>query len=268
VRIALVVAIIVTISFPSWDRFAGRGTLFRAPFHLLSLGVVPVVWRGRPSPACGRVDACGSVMTAWPIGDAPSRSSSGPTIVVVLSRPPARSLLLGLGFALIAAAFAFFTDRWFLRPHVDSTLETADAIVVFPGGPEEDARFRRGLELMDQGLAPVLFVATDTQQSELERSICQGTAGAFPTACRLSQPRNTFGNSLATSEEAAARGWESIILVTADDHIARSHMLLSRCFDGRIQTAASETSKQGWRRVGRVVYEWAAMGKALFVDRC
>ncbi len=192
---------------------------------------------------------------------------SGPTIVVVTGRRTT-SLFAAIAIGCGAAVFAFFTNRWFLDPRVDSTLEAADAIVVFPGGPEEDARFVRAIELMDQRLAPVLFVATDIDQTELEASICAGTAGSFPTACRLSEPRNTFGNSVATSEQAAARGWDSIILVTADDHIARSHMLLSRCFDGRIQTAVSETSKQGWRRPGRVVYEWAAMGKALFVDRC
>lgn len=59
VRAALVAAIIVTVSFPSWEQFEGKGMLFRAPFYLFPLIVVPVVWRlrGRPKPYPAAVDA-------------------------------------------------------------------------------------------------------------------------------------------------------------------------------------------------------------------
>ena len=59
VRAALVLAILVTISFPSWEQFEGKGMLFRAPFYLLPLVVVPGIWRlrGRPDPYPGAVDA-------------------------------------------------------------------------------------------------------------------------------------------------------------------------------------------------------------------
>lgn len=59
VRVALVVAIAVTVSFPSWEQFEGKGMAFRAPFYLLPLAVVPIVWRlrGRPEPYPFLVDA-------------------------------------------------------------------------------------------------------------------------------------------------------------------------------------------------------------------
>ncbi len=59
VRVALVLAILVTVSFPSWEQFEGKGMLFRAPFYLLPLAVVPAVWqlRGRPAPYPWAVDA-------------------------------------------------------------------------------------------------------------------------------------------------------------------------------------------------------------------
>jgi uncharacterized SAM-binding protein YcdF (DUF218 family) len=113
----------------------------------------------------------------------------------------------------------------------------------------------------------VLFVATDVEQTDLEASICDGTGYEFETACRLSKPVNTFGNAVVTAEVAAERGWESVILVTSDDHIARSHMLLRRCFDGDIQTAVS-VKTEGRERVRRTTHEWGGMIKALFVDRC
>ena len=59
VRAALVLAILVTISFPSWEQFEGKGMLFRAPFYLLPLIVVPGIWRlrGRADPYPWAVDA-------------------------------------------------------------------------------------------------------------------------------------------------------------------------------------------------------------------
>ncbi len=49
VRVALVVAIGISVAFPDWEQFAGKGMHFRAPFYLLPLVVVPVVWRLRGS---------------------------------------------------------------------------------------------------------------------------------------------------------------------------------------------------------------------------
>ncbi len=59
VRIALVVAITFSVAFPDLPQFDGKGMAFRAPFYLLPLGVVPVVWRvrGRPPPYPYLVDA-------------------------------------------------------------------------------------------------------------------------------------------------------------------------------------------------------------------
>ena len=177
---------------------------------------------------------------------------------------------------LTAAAFVlggiggvvwFFTDRWFVNPQVTETLVPADAIVVFPGGPTDDERFERAVALAEADLAPVLFVASGGSQTELEASICEGTGFEFETVCRLSRPLNTFGNAVVTAEVSRERAWDSLILVTSDDHIARSHMLLRRCFDGTIQTAVS-VKTEGRERFRRTVYEWVAMIKALFVDRC
>ena len=59
VRIALVVAVGFSVAFPDLPRFEGKGMAFRAPFYLLPLVVVPVVWRfrGRAAPYPHFVDA-------------------------------------------------------------------------------------------------------------------------------------------------------------------------------------------------------------------
>ena len=49
VRSALVLAIGVSVAFPGWEQFEGKGMAFRAPFYLLPLIVVPLVWKWRGS---------------------------------------------------------------------------------------------------------------------------------------------------------------------------------------------------------------------------
>jgi hypothetical protein len=58
-RIALVVALAVTVAFPHWEQFEGKGMAFRAPFYALPLIVTPLVWllRGRRPPYPWLVDA-------------------------------------------------------------------------------------------------------------------------------------------------------------------------------------------------------------------
>jgi hypothetical protein len=52
VRIALVLAVAFSVAFPDLPQFEGKGMAFRAPFYLLPIAAVPVVWRlrGRPEP--------------------------------------------------------------------------------------------------------------------------------------------------------------------------------------------------------------------------
>ena len=58
-RAALVTAIGISLLFPDWEQFQGKGMAYRAPFYLLPLVVVPVVWRrrGRPEPYPDLIDA-------------------------------------------------------------------------------------------------------------------------------------------------------------------------------------------------------------------
>lgn len=46
-RAALVVALAVTVAFPHWSQFEGKGMAFRAPFYALSMAAVPVAWKLR-----------------------------------------------------------------------------------------------------------------------------------------------------------------------------------------------------------------------------
>lgn len=59
VRVALVLAVAFSVAFPGLPQFEGKGMAFRAPFYLLPMAVVPIVWRlrGRSAPYPHLVDA-------------------------------------------------------------------------------------------------------------------------------------------------------------------------------------------------------------------
>jgi hypothetical protein len=59
VRIALVLAVAFSVAFPNLPQFEGKGMAFRAPFYLLPMAVVPMIWRlrGRRAPYPHLVDA-------------------------------------------------------------------------------------------------------------------------------------------------------------------------------------------------------------------
>lgn len=59
VRLLLIAAVAFSVAFPGLPQFDGKGMAFRAPFYLLPLAVVPVIWRvrGRREPYPHLVDA-------------------------------------------------------------------------------------------------------------------------------------------------------------------------------------------------------------------
>ena len=59
VRILLIAAVAFSVAFPGLPQFEGKGMAFRAPFYLLPMAVVPVIWRlrGRSAPYPHLVDA-------------------------------------------------------------------------------------------------------------------------------------------------------------------------------------------------------------------
>jgi hypothetical protein len=48
-RAALMVALAVTVAFPGWEQFEGKGMAFRAPFYALSMAATPLTWKLRGS---------------------------------------------------------------------------------------------------------------------------------------------------------------------------------------------------------------------------
>ena len=128
-----------------------------------------------------------------------------------------------------------------------------DAIVVLTGGAE---RIGAGVRLLDEGLAPVLFVSGVGEGVTAERLLeLAGYSGNRALACCIElgrKARDTVGNAAEVAVWAAERGARSLRIVTAAYHLPRALHLLRRAAPGVEMLAhpvIPETLKlDGWWR--------------------
>jgi uncharacterized SAM-binding protein YcdF (DUF218 family) len=140
----------------------------------------------------------------------------------------------------------------------------ADAVVVLAGG--RGPRLAKGLELVRQGIAPVLVVSDgwSPQWPEANR-LCAGRAAPAKVVCFRPDPYDTHGEAEGFTRLAQRHGWNSVVVVTSRYHLVRASMLFDRCFDGTVaDTGAGETL---FRRVLAAPIETVKMGYALLIRR-
>jgi uncharacterized SAM-binding protein YcdF (DUF218 family) len=141
--------------------------------------------------------------------------------------------LLGLGMAGLAAAWlAGFL--WFAHAALQEgpASPVADGIVVLTGGAD---RIAGGLRLLQSGRGRLLLISGVGGGADL-RGLLRGS-GADPASLddalisRITLGRtatSTIGNAGETAEWAAARGLQSLIVVTAGYHMQRALAEIAR----------------------------------------
>jgi len=134
--------------------------------------------------------------------------------------------LLATGIALIGLGFVLFASMVMRQPTTET--EKADAIVVLTGG---EARIGEAARLLRQGRAERLLI-TGVNPRTGSRDIAN-LSGLSPDeiACCVDlgyEALNTKGNAEETAGWIRARGYTSLIVVTANYHMPRSLLELSR----------------------------------------
>ena len=127
---------------------------------------------------------------------------------------------------------------WFLRAVQAGAADASatDAIVVLTGGTE---RVETGFRLLDEGLAPRLFVSGVHPESRLA-DLARG-AGLDPARLQGRvelghAAASTRGNAVEIAAWASLRGIKTITLVTAGYHMPRARTELRRAMPGlRVQ---------------------------------
>lgn len=171
-------------------------------------------------------------------------------------------LLLAIPLLWLAGFIWFMLS---LPEPVETDLET-DAIVVLTGGP---GRLAHGVELLRAGQAERLFVSgVDRSVRPADLAAELGVEERLFTCCidLGKHAENTIGNGAEVAAWAEARGYSSVRVVTAADHMPRALQEIDQAAGGRLDliadpvdavgglpSLATEYSKFAVRRAQRLV---------------
>ena len=159
---------------------------------------------------------------------------------------------------VLAVGLVALNVRLFVYP-ASSTPAHADAVVVLAGGSGE--RLDKGLELVRKGVAPNLVLSNGSG------SLCDGNQ-SLTVYCFRPEPDDTRGEAEAVSRLAAEHGWNHLVLVTSDYHATRAHLLLDRCFSGRVDVTTAHSSRSPLPLLSAVVHEWGGLIESAIHRAC
>ncbi len=152
--------------------------------------------------------------------------------------PPTRKKRLFFrSFAVIAALAIFWAVAGiflYVAPPAD---EPKHADVLFVLGPP-DQRMVYAEQLMQQGYAPTLAVSSPVDQyGRFEAGIC-GAQRVYRVVCFHSDPFTTQGEARALKDLSDQYGWKSANVLTAQFHVTRARVIVSRCYTGDLHMVA------------------------------
>lgn len=140
---------------------------------------------------------------------------------------------------MLAATLAVAVVTWLAvcvdtvaHPRIDPH-ERVDAVYVL--GPAE-TRIDAALDLVDQGLAPVLLATTSVRDdgSTYATEHCGTVGPTYRVECVLPDPYTTRGEARLLGGQVADHGWTRVAVLTSTAHAARARMLVERCTDAEV----------------------------------
>ena len=179
-----------------------------------------------------------------------------------------RQLVVVIGcVTALSGLFTFW--HWILSPATTDPggdVEVADAVVMFVGGRGE--RLETALDLLDDGVAPALVIPNGlTPEWPAANEICGADDLAFDVFCPVPDPDTTQGEARLIAGLADTEGWDSVIYVTSDYHVARAGHFLDECFDGRIRAVSADSDLGATTWLRRAVREWVGNLVVRTIDR-
>jgi len=179
---------------------------------------------------------------------------------------------------ILAAGCAKIISHPLLLP--EASLRPADAIVVLGYGPPVDKagqpvdelvrRVEKGVELFQQGLAPVLIMTGgNTYQDYYESAVMKEAAVSrgvpADAVVEEREAMDTIGNARYSAALVRARGGKGAIIVSSPYHLKRAKKL----FDAaglEIQTAACRVPDSAAYAIAFSIYEYWVRLDYLFID--
>ena len=173
----------------------------------------------------------------------------------LVSRHP---LLAGLALVVSVTVFLAFTAVLFVWPATDAP-QHVDAILSF-NGPNEGAREALAVSLAEKGYARVLLFS----RGGFGETACPKVHQVL-VVCFVDVTNNTRGEARFAARYAKQHHLNSLMIVPGRPQTTRAHLLLERCFSGKI--VVDPASEPLLRFPRDVFHEWGGLLEALLVDR-
>ncbi len=188
--------------------------------------------------------------------------STGHNEVIVAT--PDRKHLAGrhpliTGLALVVIVFLALTVVLFVWPAADSP-QHVDAILSF-NGPNEGAREALAVSLAEKGYARVLLFSRGGFGDE---TACPKVHRVL-VVCFVDVTNNTRGEARFAARYAKQHHWNSLMIVPGRPQATRAHLLLERCFSGKI--VVDPASEPLLRFPRDVLHEWGGLLETLLIHR-
>lgn len=167
-----------------------------------------------------------------------------------------------LGLLVVAG-----TGTVLFRHAAQDDLRHADAVFVLGG--EHDGREDYGLQLVRDGVAPVLVLSNPYRASDpVIRRACETRVRGVEVLCVKPKPSTTLGEALLIRQLARERGWKTIVVASWQYHLPRARFIFRRCFssspDSTIMRAVPRDyhlTAGSWEYT--YLYQFFALGKAV-----
>ena len=181
-----------------------------------------------------------------------------------MSDPPStlrRKVLLSLLalFVIIVVVCVAGTARLFVWPPTDQPTK-ADAVVALGGDPGQ-LRAKSAIHLAREGYAPVAVISLGGRKAVP----CPHAVPGVQLICFRADPLDTRGEAEYVAGLAARRHWHRIIVVSERSQATRARLLFKRCTPIQLEMVPVTDPRD--RLAFDVVYEWAALTKALVLVR-
>ena len=167
-----------------------------------------------------------------------------------------------LGLVWLAACYALFYN-----PQTEP-VRSADAVVVLAGASGE--RLPLGLELMEQGTAPVLVLSSTNSPGNVDADqICDDPSLIpYQLICFTPDVDTTRGEARSIARLAQDNGWDSVAVVTSRYHATRASTYIEQCSDAHFILAASSPDAGPGEWLRRFTEESVALASAWIRPVC
>jgi hypothetical protein len=160
---------------------------------------------------------------------------------------------------VVFLTFCALTLRLFVWP-AQGMPPRVNAIVMLdgPGGSALNVAVR----LAAQHRAPFLVISRGTVAS---RDPCPRPVPGVTLICFNPVPATTQGEAEFVGRLAKKYHWQSVAVVAITPQVSRARLRVERCFTGQVYVVTAPIRRSTWPY--EIAYEWAALVKALVVQR-